>query len=726
MWAGFVGQFRLAAHLGAQRRRDCRSWCARSYRPSRSTRHRDASATSREHPYLATRVSYTRRAFAVDLIGRADSTIGFPSMAAALPWVSAWDPPALARAIDAGRANGRSKRSSRVARVARRFARRRRAIRRRRARRCARRGRLRTLSRPAPTSAERRCVSAHSRAGDRRHADRGAARVSRRAAVRRRSRFADSLNHTVGTPLESIWRRLASAWSLQNIRDSLRTAAAAASDAHLASRHSRSRIERSCRSSRKDGRVEPLLVGDSLYWGIDLYSASSTCIRSAGAPCSLGEDRTYFRHAAVAIVQASTGDISVVPDSSLDPIASTWVHRLPSIFGTWNALPPGFARLLPPPIDGLYAQANAFGRYGQQTDECSAAAHARRSTEPTRASSATIFRSCCRARRRPRSRCRWSTTPDRLRGLLIGTGGANRLTTWYRWPRQVRAGPPCSIVFDRSTAPAAPRATGRSRMDACAPIPLRTGVGFVQPTYRWRPQSVPTLNRLAILVGDSTRSIAPVTASPRRRSTGRAAGDRHDNVGAVAVQRDARRAAPRRLGRVRTRVRRAGPRARGKENPVSDSVATHAASQDRGHRARRQRARSDRRAVNGLRSVPPHARKPRSDCRAGARRMERVRRPRQRSAGRRRARAQRDRARRGESAPARRARGGDSGLDRLYDSAIVGERAHASAAAREASRRSSRRSKSTPRPGAPQSDEIHRARVVARTRAAAARRKGTS
>src|SRR5204862_56977 len=27
----------------------------------------------------------------------------------------------------------------------------------------------------------------------------------------------DSLNHTVGTPLESIWSRLASAWSLQSI-----------------------------------------------------------------------------------------------------------------------------------------------------------------------------------------------------------------------------------------------------------------------------------------------------------------------------------------------------------------------------------------------------------------------------------------------------------------------------------------------------------------------------
>src|SRR5262249_1162278 len=33
-----------------------------------------------------------------------DSGIGYPSLAAALPWVPVWDPPALARAIDGGRA----------------------------------------------------------------------------------------------------------------------------------------------------------------------------------------------------------------------------------------------------------------------------------------------------------------------------------------------------------------------------------------------------------------------------------------------------------------------------------------------------------------------------------------------------------------------------------------------------------------------------------------------
>ena len=68
---------------------------------------------------------------------------------------------------------------------------------------------------------------------------------------------------------------------------------------------------------------EPMLIGDSLYWGVDLYSASSTYPLSRHVRL-LGEDRSYLRHAAVAVVQASTGEISIVPDSLSDPVTRTW------------------------------------------------------------------------------------------------------------------------------------------------------------------------------------------------------------------------------------------------------------------------------------------------------------------------------------------------------------------------------------------------------------------
>ena len=61
---------------------------------------------------------------------------------------------------------------------------------------------------------------------------------------------------------------------------------------------------------------------------------------------------------------------------------------------------------------------------------------------------------------------------------------------------------------------------------------LGIGVAFLQPTYRWRAQSVPSLNRVALLSGDTTRSLVPpllardhaaqpaTAAETPRRSTG--------------------------------------------------------------------------------------------------------------------------------------------------------------------------------------------------------------
>ena len=508
MWAGSVGQFRLAAVsvLSVV----VMSLVAREVVPAIAQRlGTDGERASREHPYVAARVSYTRRAFAVDLIGRADSTIGFASMAAAMPWVSAWDVPALARATDAGRANGdRNVRAMW---------------------RASHDGLLADVVQSPPPGAPQRApwTVAHVVAAD--ADDRGA---PLRAGAQSSAiddtpietplvypgapPFAvvadspDSLNHTVGTPLESIWSRLASAWSLQSI--AIVTKPLPQPRPTLISRRDvRDRVSTLMPFFAQGRSVEPLLVGDSLFWGIDLYSASDMYPLSRRAML-LGEDRSYFRHAAVAIVQASTGDISVVADSSLDPIASTWALRLPSIFGTWNALPHGIRALLPPAIDGLYAQVNAFGRYGSQTESFSPR------QMPALDGSDTSLVGDDLPIVLPGTQATAVTLPlvddtGRLRGLLIGTGGANRLTTWYGLSAP---GPRWTTVLDRlrsldsagSVARDGPLAHGRVR-----PIPLRTGVGFVQPTYRWRPQSVPALNRLAILVGDSTRSVAPASAS---------------------------------------------------------------------------------------------------------------------------------------------------------------------------------------------------------------------
>lgn len=510
IWAGFVGQLRLAGFSTLII--IVLTLLVRELAPV-IAQHTgtDADRALRERPYLATRATFTRRAFAVDAVSRADSTIAFHSLTAALPWVSVWDPPALGRAIDAGRAG--DERSVRVAW------------------RSSPTGLVAEVVDPPSPGASPRAPWTVARIAAADADERGApVRVSgpnasaiddppleAPLAYPGASPFiviADSLSRSAGASLESFIARLASAWSLQNFRI-LSGDLPQPRPTIVSHRDIRDRIDRLTPFFVQGRRIDPVLIGDSLYWSVDLYSASATYPLSRHSML-LGEDRNYLRHAAVAVVQASTGDISVVPDSILDPIATTWVHRLPSVFGTWNALPAGLRAVLPPPIDGINAQATAFGRYGSSSADSDPARHI-----PTLDGSDTSLAGDVLPFVLPGAHATAIAMPlvdetDRLRGLLIGTGGVLRHAVWFPL---ATPGPRWSAVLDRlrsvdsagSAARDGPLTRGRVRA-----IPIASGIGFIQPTYRWRPQSTPALNRVAVLFGDSTKSMAPGTATSAR------------------------------------------------------------------------------------------------------------------------------------------------------------------------------------------------------------------
>jgi hypothetical protein len=535
IWAGFAGQLRLASIsvLAVV----ALALVVREVAPA-IAQHTgtDAERAARERPYQATRAGYTRRAFAVDAVTRAETSIAYPSLAAALPWVPGWDPPALARAIDGGRAADLAGVTVgwRVPPSG---------------------GLLADVVDPAPPGAAARAPWTLARVVAAAADDRGAPqRVAGPTAsaiddtpleaplvypgAPAYTIIPDSLNHTAGTQLDALTARLANAWALQNFSIAWGELPQPRPTIVL-HRDVRDRVARLMPFFALGRQVEPLLVGDSLYWGIDLYAVSSTYPLSRRAHL-VGDDRSYFHHAAVAIVQASTGDVSVVPDSSPDHIAATWVHRLPSVFGTWSALPPGLQALLAPPIDGLMAQAFAFGRYGTRTDN-DPPRHI-----PTLDGADTSLITDPLPIVLPNSRSTAVTLPlvdesDRLRGLLVGIGGAGRRTYWY--PLGV-AGPRWTAILDRlrsvdsagSAAREGPLVPGRVRA-----IPVASGVAFVQPRYRWRPQSVPSLNRIALLSGDTARSIAPTTAG-RPGETPLPAGDFKAAIAAAyAAMRDAMR-----------------------------------------------------------------------------------------------------------------------------------------------------------------------------------------
>ena len=75
--------------------------------------------------------------------------------------------------------------------------------------------------------------------------------------------------------------------------------------------------------------VEPLFHADTLYWKLELYSASSNYPLSQHYVLA-GEERSYFRHAATALVNARTAGVMIAADPMPDPIAQSWMAAFPN------------------------------------------------------------------------------------------------------------------------------------------------------------------------------------------------------------------------------------------------------------------------------------------------------------------------------------------------------------------------------------------------------------
>jgi hypothetical protein len=88
--------------------------------------------------------------------------------------------------------------------------------------------------------------------------------------------------------------------------------------------------------------IEPMFHADTLYWKLELYSASSNYPLSQHFVLS-GEERSYFRHAATALVNARTGRVMIAADPAPDPIAQAWTAAFPNA-ADYRA--PGIAREL--------------------------------------------------------------------------------------------------------------------------------------------------------------------------------------------------------------------------------------------------------------------------------------------------------------------------------------------------------------------------------------------
>lgn len=452
-----------------------------------------------ERPYQATRAGYSRRAFAVERIQRSDSTrplvVETPLRAA----VSSWDALALRTSL-LGSPAGESDDVDRGALG------------------WSRDAEGMVASYPAPSdpsedggsgwspvrlraaSADANGEPVHILAPD--GAGVGAGPLIVRPGRDGHAIIADRTGSVIGIPLASRAARLTYAWALQDL--GVAGARAGGRPAVLVLRRDvRARIHALVPFLVQGGRVTPFLVADSVYWAVDLYAAARTYPLSQPLEVA-GRSWTYFHRGGVALVHAQTGRTLIVADSGAGPIFQSWRDIFPRLFVASHSLPLHLRAALPPATDELRAQTTTFTRFGSRLEGTAVrvlpgadGADSRLVDEPT----PVRLRDGHVAEVLP-----VLDAGDRIAGVMIAVGGAERRTVWQPMPTNVRW--PAAIERLRSaTAGRSPVVRGPVRV-----VPLHDHLALVQSSYAWRDGRPPSLARVAVLSKDSLRSATSLAA----------------------------------------------------------------------------------------------------------------------------------------------------------------------------------------------------------------------
>lgn len=498
VWSGWTGQGRLAgaAILGII----VLAVLTREVAPFIGERiAEEPDAALRERPYLNARVAYSRRAYATYGVQRADSSIAYTNLAEMAHNVAVWDAPAITHALetttrgDVGSLGWRATAAGIVADVPE---------------RSPRAGSDTTratfgLSRVLAWDADERGGIVHAASARGRDEETQLVSAVVFPGAHNFVVVSDSFAKIVGAPIETDASRFAHALSFQRIR----WASGDLPRPHptvVTHRDVHERLQTLLPFFTQGSVVTPIVLGDSLFWSVDLYAASASYPLSRHQQIA-GEEWTYFQHAATAILYAATGETYVIADSAAGPPALSWIKRFPTLFVPWSSLPTTVRAALPPPIDGLRAQAAAFAEYGTRSDSdvprhlvaIEGADSALATTTPIFAlphGNATAIGLVL------------LDASDRVRGMVIGVGGADRRTLWYETPR---LGLKWSSVLDRlHNLDSASSGSARDATTARGPIrgiPLAGTLALAQPVYSWRAQGPPTLSRVGFLVDDSVR-----------------------------------------------------------------------------------------------------------------------------------------------------------------------------------------------------------------------------
>ena len=319
--------------------------------------------------------------------------------------------------------------------------------------------------------------------------------------------LSDSLRQLAGVEMVSTRSRLMYAWSLQNLR-LLFGELPANRPVMLQRRDVRARVKAIVPFFVQGSEVVPLVANDSLYWVLELYSASDS-YPLAQRFVVLGEERGYFQHAATALIHAASGRVRFVISPNPDPIAISWLNRFPRLFHPSATLSPQLRALLPPLTDGAHTQALAFAVAGFRGDSLEPrhfavpdGADSAAAREPAHASIPALGGVA--------SLWPLLDSIDRVRGIVAASGGSARVTSWLpmasdgrRWGAVVdHLRMADSMFHESSTVRAALRV-----------VSVGGKALYVQPTFQWRPGATPTLLRVSAFSGDSVHLGATLAAA---------------------------------------------------------------------------------------------------------------------------------------------------------------------------------------------------------------------
>jgi uncharacterized membrane protein (UPF0182 family) len=368
----------------------------------------------------------------------------------------------------------------------------------------------------------------------------------------------DAEGQVAGDPLRTWGVRLAHAWARRDLRLAFSSAVAQMDAPEIVLRRDvRERVAALAPFFAQGHTITPALVGDSLSWVLHLYSASAWYPLSQHYAVA-GEDRSYLRHAAIAIVSAQSGAVRLVAAPDPDPVARSWIARFPALFTPATTLAPALAAGIPPAGDALLVQAWALAQFGVHravtpTVRRIPGGEGGDSTLGVAHRSPILLAAPPARAARPRGRSATGAAPagssvsaddpsptavvpawtlplldpaGRVDGLVVGYGGAAPTARWLptgsagpRWAdvldaaRGALGGPTVRSADATLVDPAGGRrlegSLVRGRVRA---VPVRGGLAFVQPTYNVGADGLPALAQVTVVTDSVRRGATLATA----------------------------------------------------------------------------------------------------------------------------------------------------------------------------------------------------------------------